>query len=37
MNRGWGYSVVGNVGLIRLGFVGGSEAGNEAALYYTVA
>ena len=31
------YSAIGNVGFILLGFVAGTEAGYEAALYYTVA
>jgi NADH-quinone oxidoreductase subunit N len=31
------YSAIGNVGFILLGFVAGTDAGYEAALYYTVA
>ena len=37
LKRMLAYSAVGNVGFILLGFVAGSEAGYEAALYYTVA
>jgi len=37
LKRMLAYSAVGNVGFILLGFVSGSEAGYEAALYYTVA
>ena len=37
LKRMLAYSAIGNVGFILLGFVAGSEAGYEAALYYTVA
>jgi NADH-quinone oxidoreductase subunit N len=37
LKRMLAYSAVGNVGFILLGFVAGSEAGYEAALYYTFA
>jgi len=37
LKRMLAYSAVGNVGFILLGFVAGSEAGYEAALYYTIA
>jgi NADH-quinone oxidoreductase subunit N len=36
LKRMLAYSAIGNVGFILLGFVAGSEAGYEAALYYTV-
>jgi NADH-quinone oxidoreductase subunit N len=37
LKRMLAYSAIGNVGFILLGFVAGTEAGYEAALYYTVA
>jgi NADH-quinone oxidoreductase subunit N len=37
LKRMLAYSAIGNVGFILLGFVAGSAAGYEAALYYTVA
>ena len=37
LKRMLAYSAIGNVGFILLGFVAGSEAGYEAALYYTIA
>jgi NADH-quinone oxidoreductase subunit N len=37
LKRMLAYSAIGNVGFILLGFVAGTDAGYEAALYYTVA
>jgi len=37
LKRMLAYSAIGNVGFILLGFVAGTEAGYEAALYYTIA
>ena len=37
LKRMLAYSAIGNVGFILLGFVAGSAAGYEAALYYTIA
>ncbi len=36
LKRMLAYSAIGNVGFILLGFVAGTAAGYEAALYYTV-
>jgi len=37
LKRMLAYSAIGNVGFILLGFVAGTDAGYEAALYYTIA